>query len=420
MKESPSTRVARNISRTEVLKVIRAEGCISRSKLAEMVPVSRATVSSIVSELLETGVLEEVGEGQSTGGRRPVRLRYRPESRIAMGLVLFDNKIQAVLTDMEGNPLGDYLEIPLRGAESEFMLQSMQETAERLLEGIPRDHVLGVGVGVPGIVDFETGVIEISVSKGWLEGGIKVKEYLEDALGLPVYVANRSRVAVLGEHRVGKCCDVSNLIYLFLGQGIAAGIVIDGSLYLGPGSSAGEIGHVSVVPDGPLCGCGNRGCLEVYATEAAILARARALAREDPRSFLQQTVDNHLERLTIDHVIQAAKQGDTTALAVLTDAGTKVGIAVSSLIDLFNPEMVIIGGPIGYSAGQVLLDPIIKEAQRRTLPRSFQMATIINGTLGTKAVAIGAAVLAINHTPVDTIFGAWLRGKEVSAPASRL
>lgn len=403
-KERTSTRVARSISRAEVLKVIRSEGLISRSRLAEMVPVSRATVSGIVSELLQAGVLEEVGEGQSTGGRRPVRLQYRPDSWMAMGLVLFDNKIQAVLTDMDGNPLDDYLEIPMRGTESEFMLHSMSEAAEYLLTNIPRERVLGIGVGVPGIVDFETGVIEISISRGWLRGGIKVKEFLEDKLGLPVYVANRSRVAALGEQRVGMCCNVSNLIYLFLGQGIAAGIVIDGSLYLGPGSSAGEIGHVSVVPDGPLCDCGNRGCLEVYAKEATILARARALAREEPKSFMQRVVDSHLERLTIEHVIQAAREGDSAAVTVLNEAGTKVGIAVSTLIDLFNPEMVIIGGPIGSNAGELLLDRVIREAQRRTLPRPFNMARIVNGTLGTKAVAIGAAVLAINQTPVDAIF----------------
>ncbi len=400
-----STRVARNISRAEVLNVVRSEGLISRSKLAEMVPVSRATVSSIISELLEAGVLEEVGEGQSTGGRRPIRLRYQPESRLAVGLVLFGSQIQAVLTDMEGNPLS-YLENPIRGAESDFMLHSMKEAAERLLKDVPWSRVLGIGVGTPGIVDFETGTIEISVSEGWLEGGIKVKEFLEGELKLPVYVANRSRVAALGEYQAGICRGVSNLIYLFLGRGIVAGIVIDGCLYLGPGSSAGEIGHVSVVPDGPLCDCGNRGCLEAYANEAAILARARALARENPESLLQRVVDGQLERLTVGHVIQAAGRGDASALALLTDVGTKIGIAVSTLVALFNPEMVIIGGPIGSSAGQLLLDPIIKEAQRRTLSRSLQMATIINGTLGTKAVAIGAAVLAITHPPVDAIFGA--------------
>jgi glucokinase len=323
---------------------------------------------------------------------------------MAMGLVLFDNKIQAVLTDMEGNPVSDYLQISMPGAEAELMLESMKEAAEQLLKGVRRDRVLGVGVGVPGIVDFGTGIIEISVSKGWLEGGIKVREFLESALGLPVYVANRSRVAALGEYQVGMGYGVSNLIYLFLGQGIVAGTVIDGRLYLGPGSSAGEIGHVSVVPDGPLCDCGNHGCLEVYATEAAILARARALAKEEPGSLLQRAVDSHLERLTVEHVIQSARQGDACALAVLDEAGTQVGVAVSTLINLFNPEMVIIGGPIGSLAGQLLLDPVIKEAQRRALSRPFNMTKIVNGTLGTKAVAIGAAVLAINHTPVDAVF----------------
>lgn len=199
------------------------------------------------------------------------------------------------------------------------------------------------------------------------------------------------------------CCDVSNLIYLFLGQGTAAGIVIDGALYLGPGSSAGEIGHVSVVPDGPVCDCGNRGCLEACAEETAIVVRARALVRENAKSLFQRVVDSHLERLTVERVIQAARQKDPTALAVFTEVRTKIGIAVSTLIDLFNPEMVIIGGPIGSNAGQLLLDPVVKEAQRRTLPRSFNIAKIVNGTLGTKAVAIGAAVLATNRTPIEAI-----------------
>jgi glucokinase len=212
-------------------------------------------------------------------------------------------------------------------------------------------------------------------------------------------------VAALGEFQSGIGRGVSNLVYLFLGQGIAAGIVIDGQLYFGSGSSTGEIGHVSIIPDGPLCDCGNHGCLEVYATEAAILARARALARDNRASLLHQVVDSHLERLTIEQVVAAAQRGDESAVEVFTDAGSKVGMAVSTLINLFNPEMVIIGGPVGVTASQFLLDPVIKEAQRRTLSRALKMTRIVTGILGTKAVAIGSAVLAINHTPVDVIFG---------------
>lgn len=402
-KTRKSMRIARNISRTEVLNVIRSEKLISRSNLAEMVPVSRATVSGIVSELIQAGVLEEIGEGKSTGGRRPIKVRYRPESRIAVGVVLFNNQIQAALTDMEGNPL-DYLENPMSGDTPEAMLCSMKDAVEQISSGFARDRVLGIGVGTPGIVNFESGVIEISVSKGWLKGGINVKEILEKELNLPVYVANRSRVAALGEYQVGVGRDVSNLIYLFLAQGTVAGIVLDGQLFNGSNSSAGEIGHVSICPDGPLCACGNRGCLEAYASESAILARARAIARENADSLMQQVVGSNLERLTFEHLIQTAHQGDPSALTVFAEVGSKIGLAVSNLINLFNPEVVIIGGPIGTNAGNLLLEPIIKEAQRRSLPRSFNVTRIVTGTLGTKAVAIGAAALAINHTPVDVIF----------------
>ena len=365
--------------------------------------MSRATVSGIVSDLLRVNLLEEVGEGESTGGRRPIKLRYRPESRKAVGVVLFNNQIQAALTDMEGAPLS-FLEIAIDGNTPEAMLQAMRKAAEQALQRVPRQEVLGIGVGAPGVVDFHSGVIEISVSKGWLEGGIQVKQYLEEALDIPVYVANRSRVAALGELRVGVGRNVTNLIYIFLGQGIAAGIVIDGDLYLGSSSGAGEIGHISVVPDGPLCDCGNRGCLEVYASEVGILARARAMARENTSNLLQQVVNGRLERLTVEMVIQAARRGDAAAIQALNDVGTQIGFSVSTLINLFNPEKVVIGGPIGANAGDLLLAPIIREAQVRTLPRSFHQTRIVTGTLGTKAIAIGAAVLAISNTPIDYIF----------------
>lgn len=393
----------RDLSRSEVLDVIRREAIISRSELSDSVSVSRATVSGIVADLLAIGLLEEVGVGESTGGRRPIKLCYRPESRKVVGVVLFNEQVQAALTDLEGSLL-NYLEIPLHGKSPEDMLTTMKEAAEKILEGIPHQEVLGIGVGAPGIVNFENGVIEISVSKGWLKGGIQVRSYMEEALGFPVYVANRSRVAALGEHRSGIGRNVSNLIYVFLGQGIVAGIVIDGNLYLGSGSGAGEIGHVSLDRNGPLCECGNRGCLEVFASEDGILALARSQARKDADGMLPRQLNGRLDKLTFDQVIEAAQQGDPSALAVLDDAGTKIGFSVATLINLFDPEMVVIGGPVGAKAGDLLLKPVIREAQMRALPRSFQGVQIVTGTLGTKAIAIGAAVLAIKHTPIDYIF----------------
>ncbi len=395
---------ARDINRLEVLKVIQAEKLLSRSELAEAVSVSRTTVSGIVSELLRVGLLEEVGEGESTGGRRPIKLCYHPESRKAVGVVLFSERIQAVLTDMEGEPI-KYLEIPLEGNTPDAMLEAMCKAAGQLIDGVPCSEVLGIGIGAPGVVNLQSGEIEISVSKGWLEKTVPVKEYLEEKLHFPVYVANRSRVAALGEQRVGGGRAVSDLIYIFLGQGIVAGIMLDGNLYLGSDYGAGEIGHISVDPQGPLCNCGNRGCLEIYASEEGILAKARAVARENTTSLLQLSVDGRLEKLSIELVIDAVRSGDPLARGVFSEVGSRLGLAVASLVNLLNPEMVVIGGPIGASAGDLLLEPVIREAQLRSLPRSFRKTKIVTGTLGTRAIAIGAAVLAIDHTPVNHIFG---------------
>jgi predicted NBD/HSP70 family sugar kinase len=393
----------RDINRKEVLEAIRANPMISRTALTGKVQLSRATVSGIIAELIQAGLLEEIGEGDSTGGRPPITLQYRPENRMAVGVVLFNDAVQAVLTDMEGKLLRS-LDIPVPHSTPDSMLQCMQRAVENVLTGVNRKRVLGVGVGTPGIVNLQTGIIELSTSKRWLNGDIQVKDILEAQLGLPVHVTNRSRVAALGEFKIGLGRGLSSLIYLFLGQGIVAGIVLDGQLFFGSSFGSGEIGHISIYPDGPLCACGNHGCLEVYATEEALLARAREAARESRDNRLQIAVEGSLERLTLDHVLQAAQEGDSSALSVLRDAGTGVGIAVATLINLFNPEMVVIGGPLGCRAGEFMLQSVIGEAKRRALPRLFVKARIVSGTSCTYAEAIGAAVLAVSQTPVDAFF----------------
>jgi N-acetylglucosamine repressor len=393
----------RDLHRFEVFNTIRQEKLVNRTGLARLVSISRPTVSMIVSEMLRLGLLEEVGEGISTGGRKPLQLKYCPESRKAIGVVFFNDQVQAAITDLDGNVLQVSSEA-IHGSSPDAMLEAMGSAVKSIREGIPRKYILGVGTGVPGLVEFETGIIEISISQGWLKTSVDVKQILERNLDLPVYVANRSRVAALGELVSGIGKDISNLIYLYLGQGIAAGIVIDGQLFLGSFSGSGEIGHVSVDPDGPLCACGNHGCLEIFASESGILATARAIAREHNETELQSRVDGHLERLDMEHLKAAGLNRDPAALLVFKEVGTKVGMAVSNLINLFDPEMVVIGGPIGSGVGELLLDPIKNEVKLRSLSRSIRKTRIVTGTLGIKAATVGAAALVVSHTPVDIIF----------------
>jgi glucokinase-like ROK family protein len=391
------------LSRIEVFNVIREKHVLSRSKLAELVSVSRATVSSIVSDLLQSGLLEEVGEGESTGGRPPIHLRYRPEGRQVIGLLVYDHQIQAALTDLEGHPL-HFLKVPVSSSQPEEMLNAMQSAIQELLENPCGKQVIGIGVGVPGIVNFDSGVIETSVGMGWIDQRVEVKEVLHKKFGLPVHVANRSRVAALGELKAGVGKDSNNLIYLFLGKGIVAGIVIDGKLYFGSGFDSGEIGHVSIDPNGPLCACGNHGCFELHSSEKAILARARLLARNQPESKMAGLVDGYLENLTFEHILTAAQAEDPAALETLDEAGRGIGFAISILINLFAPNMVILGGPLGGLAGDFLLTPAINEARNRTISRSFHATQIRTGSLGTDALVIGAATLAIQNLYIDSLF----------------
>ena len=351
-------------------------------------------------------ILEEIGKEEATEGRPAIRLSFRPASRVAVGVVQFDNELRATVIDLNGTPIKS-IEIPFYPYQTEAMINGIVELVEKVLEGFERTKVLGIGVGVPGVVNIQTGIFEKSVSKGWLQSGIPIRSILQDRLGMPVYVVNRSRVAALGEQRNGNGKGSNNLIYLFLGEGVVAGIVSQGELFLGSHSGAGEVGHTSIMPDGQLCNCGNRGCLEMYTSKSAILGTARALARENTQSRLYEMVSGRLDLLDIDNVIQAAREGDPTTLRILNDVGTKIGYALSFLIMLYDPEVIIIGGPFGSQAGDLILAPITREAQRRSPSRSFAQIKILTGALGTEAATIGAGVLALSMTPVEDILSGY-------------
>lgn len=395
-------RVSRSVGLAEVFDIVRKESPISRVRLAELVSVSRAALSGIVSEFVQAQILEEIGKEEPSEGRPPIRLSFSPASRVAVGVVQYDTELRATVIDMNGRPIKS-IEIPFYPVQTEAMIQAIADLTEKVLEGFDRSRVLGIGVGIPGVVDVSTGIFEKSVSKGWLKSGIPIRDILQQRLQMPVYVVNRSRVAALGEQRTGNGRGFNNVIYLFLGDGVIAGIVINGELFLGAHSGAGEIGHTSIVPDGPLCNCGGSGCLEMYTSRTAILAHARAMARANPDSELYEMVSGRVDLLEIENVIEAAREGDPTTLRIFEDVGTKIGYALSFLIMLYDPEAIIIGGPVGSQAGEFLLAPIKREAQRRSPSRSFAQIHILTGALGTEAATIGAGMLAISMTSIETI-----------------
>ena len=303
-----AANLVRNHSRAEVWHAVRTGDAVSLGGLAKQVGLSRATISAIAKEMLQVGLLEPLGPALSSGGRPPGLFRYRPEARLAAGVTMFDNQITAALTDLEGNPIQYYYR-PWQGTDPSDLLAAMAETVQHLITGIERRRILGVGVGLPGIIDAASGEVLLCISMDWLGQPILARRILADTLDLPIFVANRSRIAALGELSAGVGRGEKSLLYMFLGKGVVAGIVLEDGIYFGASSSAGEIGHTTIVPDGALCRCGNRGCLELFTSEGAILATAIARAREDPRSRLREETHGNLQTLTMDILLSCAAAG---------------------------------------------------------------------------------------------------------------
>ena len=271
----------KEINRARALEILLEERVISRPQLAKRTGLSRATIAILIDELLQAGLVQERGLGDSGGGRPPVLIEFNPHAALALGARLRDHRWGIVLTDLDATVVR-HVEMPLSDLAPAAVIAALQEGVAQITEGIDRTRLLpAIGLGTPGLVDMAAGVVKTAVDVGWVD--VPIRAMAEEALGMGVYVADRPRVGALAELWCGSEKNVQNLLYISIGTGIAVGVVIQGQLYLGTNSSAGELGHVTVVPDGPLCACGNRGCLQALASGPAIANRARAASTPRPR-----------------------------------------------------------------------------------------------------------------------------------------
>jgi predicted NBD/HSP70 family sugar kinase len=260
-------------NRARILALAGELGTVSCPLLAERSGLSRQTVYLIAAELERAGVLVGDGVGHSSGGRRPQLLRYEPRAWGAIGVEMREREACAVLTDLDGTVVHRRA-VPLYGTTPAQVADAVEAAAGRLLTAMPAGRVLGIGAALPGLIDVEHGLVRMSVLYGWSE--VPFAALLRERTGLPAYVASRPAAAALGEARAGAGRGARGLVYLFAGPSLGIGLAFDGELYQGISSSAGEFGHITILPDGPPCACGNRGCLNALASGDALLARAKA------------------------------------------------------------------------------------------------------------------------------------------------
>lgn len=392
---NPTTKVTRAQSKSHnrglVLKTIYGETETTRADIARQTRLARATVSQAVAELIDEGLVAEIGQKAPNGSGKPATLlRVVDGSRHLIGLDLANHEFRGAVFDLRGR-LVHRLSVPVPQSDGDTALRLVYDLTGALLAAAT-SPVLGLGVGVPGLVDARQGVILETVHLDWQ--GLPLQDLLQQRYGLPVHIANDCHAAALAEYTFGEHEHTGNLVVLKVGPGVSAGIVVNGRLHYGDGHGAGEIGHVRVVEDGEPCPCGHLGCLETVVSRRVLLQRARAIARSDPHSRLLQFASTPAQITTTDMVLRAFQAGDPAVAEVVGEMGRALGSAVAGLVGVLNIEHILLAGSMARF-GEALIAPMQHEMRQAAHARLADRTEIRLSGLGQDIVMLGAAALVL-------------------------
>ena len=384
----------RNQNKRVILDMIRfTPGGISRSEIARQMDLTRAAISTIIGDLEGQGLVHEATEGPTTGGRRPVLLEINPQHGFVLGIDMGATHLGMVVTDFSAKVINE-IEVPFSISDGPHIcLPRLPAQVTGLLEhsGLDLSQVHAIGIGVPGPVVVEAGSVGAPpIMPGW--DGFPIRTHLESMWGVPVSLGNDAEFGALGEWAAGAGRGTKNLVYIKVGSGVGAGLMLDGEIYRGTTGCAGEIGHIAIMESGPVCTCGNRGCLEAVAGGWAIARQAREAVRSGKRTQLSSL---EVDSITARDVAAAARMGDLVSQQIITEAGTHLGVAIANLVNLVNPSMVVVGGGVAQ-LGDLLLEPIRHAVRVRSLRSAAQAVRINAAVLGRRSTSVGAVVQAIN------------------------
>lgn len=381
----------RAINRFKVLDKIRVNGVISRVDIARSTGLSQGAVTAITASVIKEGLVEEKEAGKSTGGRRPVLLALNPQGAFAMGVHLSIRQINVVILDFEAGVLASH-SVPLK--EERYSPEEIADKTAQAIEacrskgGFLKKQISGVGIAIPGLVDSESGLIRFLPNYQWQ--GVDLRSLVQKKIRDTTHVENTANALAVAEQWFGEGKGIDSFIVITLERGVGMGVVINGQLYRGEKGIAGEFGHMTVDPDGPLCRCGRKGCLEAAVGSHAILRDARAAAAEGrwkPRDP---------DRITIHEVLKAARRGEPCLQDIYKEAGRILGIGVANLIKVFNPTKIILCGK-GVQAGTLLFGPMHETIPRYLLGNTEDSTEIVVQSWNKMDYARGAGIIVLHE-----------------------
>ncbi|MGH2318411.1 ROK family protein [Planococcus sp. SE5232] len=376
--------VVKEGNKSLVLKKIINHSPISRAAVAQEVGLNKGTVSSLVNDLLDDQLIYESGPGKSSGGRRPVMLLFNEKAGYSIGIDIGVNYLLGVLTDLNGNICIEK-EVTFKNLSYEEIEKQLFNTIDHLTESAPPSPhgIIGIGVGVPGIVD-NNGEILLAPNLKWKN--LNLKLVLENRYQLPIIIENEANAGAYGEKRFGAGKDSEHIIYVSAGIGIGVGLILNGALYKGSNGFSGELGHMTIQVNGPTCRCGNKGCWELFASEQALLTAAEKM-----------NIFSHSgKELELSDLMVLAEQGDPKVIALFEQAGDYLGVGINNIINSFNPQQVIIGNRMA-SSSKWLTKTLTDRVSNQALWFQQNDLTICFSELSTFSSALGAAAFSIEN-----------------------
>ncbi len=381
-----------------VLRFIYHEAPLSRSQLAGKTGLNKSTISSLVEDLLDRRLIHETGINSAGKGRPSTMLEISPEAGTMVAVELGVDFVSSAVVDFLGKILWRKAEPADPAASQEKTLGQTMVLVQETIEACRSrgQRILGLAFSIPGTVDLEQGLLIFAPNLNWRN--VPLGSLFSGSTGLRVFIENDANAAAIGEHLFGTARNLRNFLFVFAGVGLGGGLYLDDNLYRGKGGYAGEIGHTPIIaePFQNPCQCGNVGCWETYANQASILQRVEIrLGQSGDGSVIPTLMEEQNSPLSLSIVKQAAEAGDYRALESLAEAGSAMGTGFATLVNMFNPEKIVLGGPVSI-AGEYLMPAILDSLRRHAMGEILSQTQINLSAFGPDASLVGAAAVIVD------------------------
>lgn len=386
-------RLIQELNRSIIYETIRKHGPISRSQIAKRNQISPTTVTSAVNELIKSGFVHEGKPGISSGGRKPILVHFSPDSYFIIG-VSIDNSVIEIGKLNLNTKVSEKQSYPVDGRKGEDLIAYLLDLIEEFLKDIPDlDRCIGISIVTPGIVDYQSGLIRFNSFLKLKD--VPLKRKVEERFHLNVWIENDSNAFALAEKEIGEYKEDENICYVSIGDGVGAGIVLNGKVFRGHGGGAAEFGHTTIERNGIPCHCGNKGCLERYVSWTAIYSRIVSEVPSKADTCMMSMTSKGLSGISPFLFMEAVEQEDPLAMNILEDVVSYLSAGIVNIVNLLNPDLVLIGGEFS-NGNEILLSKVTELVGERSLHTNSGELKFGLSSLGKDAKLISAANLVLH------------------------